>query len=254
MNTLMNALAHNPPLTFVHLYPREMNIYGDHGNFLTLQRRMQWRHIPFEVVNYHPGDRFPAQADLIIGGGGQDSGQSIICHDLPRIKEALTEHIESGAAALVVCGTYQLFGNSFKTVGGELIEGLGIFDLHTIGAKQRYIGNIVVESELFGTIVGYENHSGKTYLASGLTPLAKVLQGAGNNGADNTEGVHYQHALGTYIHGPLLPKNPAIADYLIAKALEHRLGRPVDPAELAPLLEVDECATQAARIARTRPR
>jgi CobQ-like glutamine amidotransferase family enzyme len=238
-------------LSILHLYPREMNIYGDHGNLLTLVRRMQWRGIEPRVLDHHPGAPLPPAFDIILGGGGQDSAQAAIHADLPHIKAPLTEAINAGTPALTICGTYQLFGNYFQTVAGEHIEGLGIFDLHTIGGEQRLIGNIVTQSERFGRIVGYENHSGKTYLGPGAQPLATVISGAGNNGTDKSEGIHHHHALGTYLHGPLLPKNPAIADYLIATALERRYGTD----GCLPLKSFDDhIAHKAAKMAATRPR
>jgi CobQ-like glutamine amidotransferase family enzyme len=235
-------------LTIAHLYPREMNMYGDHGNLLTLQRRLEWRGIDAEIINYHPGADFPSQADIVLGGGGQDSGQSIVQDDLPRISAQLHEQVEQGVPMLMVCGTYQLFGNYFETIGGEHIEGLGIFDLHTIGGPTRLIGNTVTASDRFGEIIGYENHSGKTYLAAHETPFAKVVSGAGNNGEDGTEGVLHNNAIGTYLHGPLLPKNPKIADFLLSTALERRYGS-------GSLEELDEALTnEARRIAKSRPR
>jgi CobQ-like glutamine amidotransferase family enzyme len=225
-----------------------MNIYGDHGNLLTLVRRLQWRGIGAEVVNYHPGATFPARADIILGGGGQDSGQTVVEEDLRRIHEPLRACVEAGTPALVVCGTYQLFGNYFETVRGEHIEGLGIFDLHTVGGEKRLIGNIVTRSERFGDIVGYENHSGKTRLGTDERPFAQVVVGAGNNGEDGTEGVLRHNAIGTYLHGPLLPKNPRVADFLISAALERRYGEGF-------LEELDDAlATEAQAVAKTRPR
>jgi CobQ-like glutamine amidotransferase family enzyme len=225
-----------------------MNIYGDHGNLLVLARRCQWRGIEVETIGHHPGAVFPEQADIILGGGGQDSGQGRIQADLPRIQGTLTRLVEDGVPALVVCGTYQLFGTYFKTIGGETIEGLGIFDLHTVGGKTRLIGNIVTHSSEFGEIIGYENHSGQTWLGTGMEPLARVVSGAGNNGQDGLEGARYKNALGTYLHGPLLPKNPRIADFLIQKALERRSGT-------LPLAELDEALAHSARQhAKERPR
>jgi CobQ-like glutamine amidotransferase family enzyme len=243
-------------LSVVHLYPREMDVNGDRGNLLVLLRRMQWRDIQVELTQYRPGDPFPHKADLLICGGGQiktPSDQPVVLQDLPRIKEPLRTCIEAGAAALCVCGGYQLFCNSITTAEGESVDGLGIFEAHTTVGEKRFTGNVVAEGEGFGTIVGFENHNGRTYLHGDQAPLARILVGAGNNGEDKTEGAWHHHALGTYLSGPLLPKNPAIADYLIAKALEHRLGRSVDPSELAPL-PIDAYAAQAADIARTRPR
>jgi CobQ-like glutamine amidotransferase family enzyme len=225
-----------------------MNIYGDHGNLLTLVRRLQWRGFEVEVFGYHPGGDVPAHADIILGGGGQDSGQSVVKEDLRRIGPTLCEHVEQGVPALVICGAYQLFGNYFQTVGGQNIEGLGIFDLHTVGGKKRLIGNIVTRSERFGEIIGYENHSGKTWLAAGEQPFAQVISGAGNNGEDGTEGIAHRNAIGTYLHGPLLPKNPALADFLIGKALERRYGEGF-------LEELDDALViEARRVAKTRPR
>ena len=243
-----------PTLTLVHLYPSEMSLNGDAGNLLTLLRRMQWRNIPVELVRHQVGDPFPNKADLIIGGGGQLIGPSPVQKDLLRNKDHLQTCIEEGVAALLVYGSYQLFGNYLSTASNETIEGLGIFDMYTVVGEQRFTGNVIALSERFGTIVGFENHSGKTYLAKEQSPLALVKQGAGNNDADKTEGVHHRCAIGTYLFGPLLPKNPAIADYLIAKALEHRLGVPIDPQELALLPEVDEFAAHAVAIAQRRPR
>jgi CobQ-like glutamine amidotransferase family enzyme len=235
-------------LCVAQLYPREMNIYGDHGNLLTLVRRLRWRGLEAEAISYHPGGDFPAQADILLGGGGQDSGQSVVKEDLRRIGPVLQERVEQGMPTLVICGTYQLFGNYFQTVGGQTIEGLGIFDLHTVGGKKRLIGNIVTKSERFGEIIGYENHSGKTWLAATEKPFAQVVSGAGNNGEDGTEGVLHHNAIGTYLHGPLLPKNPALADFLIKTALERRYGEGF-------LEELDDAlALEARKIARTRPR
>jgi CobQ-like glutamine amidotransferase family enzyme len=235
-------------LSIVHLYPREMNIYGDHGNLLTLIRRLQWRGVEAEVIGYHPGDDFPRSPDILLGGGGQDSGQSVVQGDLQRIRPLLHEQVEGGVPTLVICGTYQLFGTYFQTVGGETIEGLSIFDLHTEGGEKRLIGNIVTKSERFGEIIGYENHSGKTWLAPDEQPFAQVLSGAGNNGEDGTEGVLHCNAIGTYLHGPLLPKNPVLADFLVGKALERRYGDGT--------LEAldDALASEARRVAKTRPR
>jgi CobQ-like glutamine amidotransferase family enzyme len=236
-------------ITILNLYPREMNIYGDHGNLLTLQRRCAWRGIAANVVPFEVGDPYPQDVDLILGGGGQDSAQSAVQNDFRRIRPSLAAAIAAGTPALVICGTYQLFGHSFKTATGELIQGLGIFDLTTEAGPTRLIGNIVTQSNEFGQIVGYENHSGKTYLGPTATPLSHVQTGAGNNGADKTEGIRLANALGTYLHGPLLPKNPRIADFLIAHALEHRYGAlpTLDPLD-------DTLAAQAAATALTRPR
>jgi CobQ-like glutamine amidotransferase family enzyme len=241
-------------ITICHLYPREMNIYGDHGNLLTLIRRAEWRGVDVTVEQHHPGGTFPASCDLILGGGGQDSGQLTVQNDLPRIADSLRSLIDHDVPALVVCGTYQLFGNYFKTVNNERIEGLGIFDMHTVGGEQRMIGNIVTKNSEFGDIIGYENHSGLTWLGDGAAPFAEVVLGAGNNGADKTEGARYRNAIGTYLHGPLLPKNPAIADFLLACALRSKYGEAFDKQSLVALEGTDELADKARSVAAARPR
>lgn len=238
-------------IKLLNLYPRQMNIYGDAGNLQVLAQRSKWRGIEVEVVNFGPGDAVAqlADIDLILGGGGQNSGQALVQADLLRISPAVRQLVEDDVPALVVCGTFQLFGNYFKTCDEEVIEGIGIFDMHTLGHPERRIGNIVVSSDDFGELIGYENHSGKTYLGQSQTPLARVVSGSGNNGEDNTEGARYRNVLGTYLHGPLLPKNPRVADFLIATALEHRYGEAV---ELAPL--PDRWVEQARSVAKGRPR
>lgn len=238
-------------IKILSLYPRQMNIYGDAGNLQVLTQRSKWRGITTEVVNFGPGDDATqlTNVDLILGGGGQDSGQAAVHEDLLRIAPCLHELVEDGVPALVVCGAFQLFGNYFKTYEGEVIEGIGIFDMRTLGYPERRIGNIVINSSDFGEIIGYENHSGKTYLGADLAPLAQVVSGSGNNGEDSTEGARYKNALGTYLHGPLLPKNPHVADYLIATALEHRYGKAIALEDLP-----DTWVHQAREVAKNRPR
>ncbi len=241
-----------PELTVVHLYPHEMDINGDYGNLLTLLKRMQWRGIPVKRVRHNIGDEFPQDADIIFGGGGEITDKSDVHCDILRIKDQLRFVVEQGAATLVFGGSYQLFGSGIKLENSEELEGLGLFDMHTVIEGERFIGNVAAKSDRFGTIVGFENHAGKTYLKERFKPLAQVTKGLGNNGSDSGEGVHYRHAIGSYLYGPLLPKNPAIADYLIHKALEHHLGRRVAADELALLTEVDACAVKAAEIALSR--
>jgi CobQ-like glutamine amidotransferase family enzyme len=246
-------------LNILNLYPRQMNIYGDTGNLLVLQRRAQWRGIDVRVTDFNPGDLLPApqQVDIIVGGGGQDSGQAVIQQDLQRIAADLHAMVEAGTPTLVVCGTYQLFGNYFKTFEGTVIEGIGIFNAHTIGGDRRMIGNIVTRNSDFGELIGYENHSGKTYLGAGLEPLAMVISGDGNNGTDKTEGARYKNALGTYLHGPLLPKNPQIADFLLKTALTNTYGTEATSffAEKPEGLALDDSLVEPARkAAKERPR
>lgn len=211
-----------PMITIVQLYGRDMNIYGDDGNLLVLQKRLEWMGIPVSIVVYNPGDVFPRTADIVIGGGGQDSGQDNIQQDLLNIGDHLKRLAERGVPMLMVCGLYQLFGHSFKTSDGHVIKGIGLLDVKTVAGSERLIGNIVTESKQFGEIIGYENHSGQTFLGKGVQPLAEVRVGAGNNLKDISEGARYKNVIGTYLHGSLLPKNPAIADYLIHTALANK--------------------------------
>lgn len=211
-------------LTILQLYPRDMNIYGDHGNMLVLKRRAQWHGYAVEVIEYNPGDTFPKKVDLIIGGGGQDSGQDKIQADLLKIGPTLKKLAESDVPMLVICGLYQLFGKFFKTQDGHIIEGIDLLDIETVAGPERLIGNIVTHSEQFGDIIGYENHSGQTFLGDGVTALGAVIRGAGNNGQDDFEGARYRNIIGSYLHGSLLPKNPAVADWLIEQAATNKYG------------------------------
>jgi lipid II isoglutaminyl synthase (glutamine-hydrolysing) len=212
------------PLTILHLYPRDMNIYGDNGNVLVLKRRAEWRGYDVELVNYNPGDTFPKNPDLIIGGGGQDSGQDKIQQDLLKIAPDLIRLAENNTPMLVICGLYQLFGKFFRTQDGHVIKGIGLLDVETVAGPERLIGNIITSSDDFGDIIGYENHSGQTYLGDSIQPLGTVIKGAGNNGHDDYEGARYMNVIGSYLHGSLLPKNPAIADWLVRKAAEKKYG------------------------------
>jgi len=219
-------------LRVAHLYPRLMNIYGDRGNIMCLRHRCQARGIAFELTELGPGDRLdPAAHDLIFAGGAQDREQRGVVDDLLATKaDALREAVEADVVLLAVCGAYQLFGRSYREASGAELPGAAIFDLRTEhpgpGAK-RCIGNIVAEWDAPGgtqTIVGFENHGGRTRLGPGVRPLARVRHGYGNNGEDRTEGAVYRNACGTYIHGSLLPKNPALADHLLRLALGRRHG------------------------------
>jgi CobQ-like glutamine amidotransferase family enzyme len=209
-----------------------MNIYGDRGNVMCLRHRCEARGIGFELTELSLGDRLdPAACDLIFAGGAQDREQRGVVDDLLATKaEALREAVESDVAVLAVCGAYQLFGRYYREASGAELPGAGVFDLHTEhpgeGAR-RCIGNIVAEWDAPGgtqTIVGFENHGGRTRLGPGVRPLARVRHGYGNNGEDGGEGAVYRNAIGTYVHGSLLPKNPALADHLIRLALRRRHG------------------------------
>jgi len=213
-------------LRLAHLYPRLMNIYGDRGNIICLERRCQQRGIAFEVEDLELGDEFkPEEYDLVFIGGAQDREQRRVAQDLVACKgEALREAVESGVALLAVCGGYQLLGRFYRTAQGEDLPGVGVFDLwtaHPGPQARRFIGNVVVEWQ-GRTLVGFENHGGRTHLGEGVAPLGRVVVGFGNNGEDGGEGAVHRNAYGTYLHGALLPKNPCFADHLIETALRCR--------------------------------
>jgi CobQ-like glutamine amidotransferase family enzyme len=241
-------MTDNKSITLLQLYPRDMNIYGDWGNTLVLKRRLEWHGYMVNLIEYNPGDTFPSSVDLIVGGGGQDSGQTKIGDDLLAISSKLVDLAEDGVPMLMICGLYQQFGHFFKTKDGDIIKGIGLLDIETYGGDERLIGNIITESEEFGTIIGYENHSGQTMLGPKASPLGRIVRGAGNNGKDETEGARYRNVIGTYMHGSLLPKNPAIADYLIECAVLRKYG------EFHSTVVDDRFATAAREIAVKRPR
>lgn len=230
-------------LRLAHLYPGVMNIYGDRGNVLALKYRCESRGIALEVTEIEVGDAFdPAAFDLVLIGGGQDREQRRIADDLVSKGAALREAIDGGLPALAVCGGFQLFGHRYVDHEGGVIPGIGVFDMetrHRGPRADRCIGDVVLETE-FGEVVGFENHGGRTYLAPGQAPFGKVRRGFGNNAGDGGEGARRKNAIGTYLHGSLLPKNPALADALIRAALQRRYGEGV---ELPPL---DDAAEQAA--------
>ena len=218
-------------ITILQLYPNELNVYGDNGNILCLEKRLEWRGIVAEIITHNIGDKFDYQPDIMISGGGQDSNQTKIGDDLLKNAKKIAQLVERGVPTLLICGSYQLFGQYFETEAGEEITGAAILELFTRAEEQRLIGNIVINSPKFGQIVGYENHSGQTFLGRRLQPLGTVVKGVGNNLLDNHEGVLYKNLIGTYCHGPILPKNPKIADFLIKQALKNRGER----ADLQPL-------------------
>ena len=202
----------------VHLYPEEMNLYGDKGNVICMKKRLEARNYKVDVINVGIGERIP-DFDIMFIGGGQDKEMSIVRRDVRRKAEELTYYIHSGKTILAICGGYQLLGEYYKTSSSQVIELSGALPFFTEGAKQRMIGNIVFESP-FGKVVGFENHSGKTYVANELRPLGRVISGYGNNGEDGSEGVLYKNTFGTYAHGAVLPKNPLLADEIIKRALQ----------------------------------
>ena len=210
-----------------HLYPSLMNIYGDRGNILCLQRRCRLRDIELTVTPLDVGDELrSADFDLLFMGGAQDREQTLVCQDLAATKSALRDAVEDGVVFLGVCGGYQLSGRFYRGADGIDMGGAGVFDLYTLhpGPKaKRLIGNLVAEWE-GGSLAGFENHGGRTYLGSGCEPLARVLRGHGNDGESGFEGARYRNAFGSYLHGPILPKNTAFADRLVSLALERRYG------------------------------
>lgn len=232
----------------LQLYPRDMNIYGDWGNALVLAQRLRWHGYTPELLEYNVGDEFPADIDLIVGGGGQDSGQLVIQDDLFSRGPVLKELAEDGTPMLVICGLYQLFGKFFKTRTGSVIPGIGILDVETHGTDERLIGNVAVSSPEFGTVLGYENHSGQTTLGAGLAPLGSSAKGTGNNSSDGQEGARYRNIVASYLHGSLLPKNPALADFLIRTAVERKYG------SFSPGAPDDSYAALAREHAARRPR
>jgi CobQ-like glutamine amidotransferase family enzyme len=237
----------------VHLYPDLMSVYGDRGNVLTLARRAEWRGIDLQVRELSIGDALdPKEADLIFFGGGQDREQAVVSPDfLAQKGEAVCEAVDDGAALLSVCGGYQLLGTSYTTVDGQELPGAGLFDVRSVPGPRRHIGNVLIETVLDGelrTLVGFENHSGRTYLGPGVPELGRTVVGAGNNGEDGTEGAVYRGAIGCYLHGSLLPKNPWLADRLLAHALRHARGEPVPLAPLDDRLEEEAHAAVEARV------
>jgi len=229
-------------LRIVHLYPELLNLYGDSGNILVLRRRMEWRGMRPEVVEVHMDDT-PSfvDADIVFIGGGSDREQKIVCDRLLAHRDELVPYVEDGGVLAAVCGGYQLLGESYL-MDDEKVPGLSLVDLYTDRGSPRLIGNVCVESRISPhPIVGYENHGGRTHLGPGVEPMGRVVHGYGNDGESGYEGCLYKNVVGTYVHGPLLPKNPGVADHLISRALERRYGE----ADLAPLDDSVELAANA---------
>ena len=236
-------------LRIAHLFPELLNLYGDGGNVIVLQKRCQWRGIDVEVVPVRYGDR-PSFSDVDVAfiGGGSDREQKIVCDQLQAVGDELRAYVADGGVLLAVCGGYQLLGHSYL-MGDEEVRGLSLVDLYTDRGEPRLIGNVMVESAICADpIVGYENHGGRTHLGQGVRPLGRVLSGHGNDGVSGEEGCLWNNVVGTYVHGPLLPKNPGVADWLLARALERR-GL---PAELEPLDDAAEHEANAVMCARMR--
>jgi lipid II isoglutaminyl synthase (glutamine-hydrolysing) len=236
------------------LYPDLMNIYGDRGNILTLLKRAEWRDYDARLLELGRGTtQHMEEVDVFFFGGGQDREQALVYEDLLEHKQPPLERaVQAGAAVLAVCGGYQLLGHYYQTAEGERFPGIGLIDVRTEAGKKRFIGDVVVDTEIEditpSTLVGFENHSGRTFLGPKAAPLGRVRLGFGNNGSDGTEGYLQAGVLGTYLHGSLLPKNPHLADYLIRSALRRR-----GVAELSPLDDSVELAAHA-RILERAPR
>jgi CobQ-like glutamine amidotransferase family enzyme len=236
-------VSSNGTFTIGWLYADLMNIYGDRGNVLTLARRAEWRGFDPRVIELGRGaSEQMGGVDVFFFGGGQDREQALIYDDLRQYKQdSLQKAVQDGAQILAVCGGYQLLGHYYQTAAGERFDGIGMLDVKTEAGKKRFIGDVVVQAALQdltpSTIVGFENHSGRTFLGGNARPLGKVLQGKGNNGSDRTEGAVQGNIIGTYMHGSLLPKNPHLADHIIGRALRRRGGASLSPlddsAELA---------------------
>ncbi|GAB49260.1 type 1 glutamine amidotransferase [Mobilicoccus pelagius] len=243
--------ARKGTIRMVHLYPREMSIYGDRGNTRALAMRARRHGYDAVVHEHHPGGEYPRDVDVVLGGGGQDSGQDRVREDLAAIGPTLAAQARDGMPMLMICGMYQLFGHDFRTHTGRVIPGLGILDVTTRGNDVRMIGPVLLRTE-FGDVVGYENHSGSTERGEGQAPLGTVEYGRGNNGRDGTEGAIRDHVYGTYLHGPVLPANPAFIDRLLRQAVE-RSGAAFEPAVIddtladhARLRQVERLRTAAA--------
>lgn len=244
-------------LKIVWLYAKNMNIYGDHGNILALKKQAEMRGIDAEIVKYDVGDEFPADADAVIGGGGQDSGQKKIRDDLLKIAPKLKELADNNVPMLMICGLYQLFGEYFETSTGERIPGICLFEgVKTVAGDTRIIGNIVETSKDFGEVVGYENHSGQTFVENSSLVFATSKKNEGNNLGDSGEGVRYKNVIGTYLHGALLPKNPQISEFILREACKNRGEKMPDilPEFANDFAQLAEITMKARNIAKSRAR
>lgn len=211
-------------ITIGHLYPDLLNLYGDRGNIQCLLKRCTWRGMEARVNSFELNDPIDfSSLDIVLLGGGSDREQMLVCEKLKEIQKDFKAYVEDNGVVIAVCGGYQLLGNYYKTDQG-VITGLELVDLYTEQEEGRLISNIVLQSDLFEMpVVGFENHGGRTQIGTNK-PLGKVLYGSGNDGKSGYEGVVYKNVIGTYLHGPLLPKNPQIADWLIERALQRKYG------------------------------
>lgn len=212
-------------LTLFHFFPDRLNLYADHGNVMILKKRCEWRGIDLRIVQVNQAGEYQlSEADILLIGGGSDREQSLCTQELEKIKDELKSAIDDGITGAAICGGYQFLGDYYKTSSGEKMKGLGLLDFYTksVPHVKRMIGDLFVNSTIFGNIVGYENHCGETFHS--YEPLGTVIKGFGNNHSSQSEGLIYNHLIGTYLHGPLFSKNPQIADWMISKALERKYG------------------------------
>jgi CobQ-like glutamine amidotransferase family enzyme len=240
-----------------HLYPEYLNIYADRGNIAVFERRSTLRGHELEVSAISIGDDLvPGEYDLLYIGGGQDREQALIAPDLAAKGDAVKEAVEAGAAVLAVCGGYQLLGRGYRDRYGAVMPGVGLFPHDTVAGERRMIGDVLLECELEPgerrTVAGFENHAGRTRLDAGAQPLGRVLAGFGNDGDSGFEGCRVGRALGTYLHGPLLPRNPWLADWILSQALAHATGG--EPPRLEPLPDRLEAEAHAVSARRARER
>jgi CobQ-like glutamine amidotransferase family enzyme len=238
-------------LHILQLYLEEMNAYGDQGNLLALSVRARRRGLEPVVHHHSPGGELPDEVDIVLGGGGADAAQQEVQHDVVRVGGRLRALVDDGVPMLAVCATYQLFGNGYRTGPGVEVEGIGIFDADTAAPEHgdRLIGNVAITTEFAGTVYGFENHSGRTVLAAGQAPFGVVAHGKGNNGSDGLEGARTRNAFGTYLHGPVLPSNPAFTDYLLRLAVS-RTGDELAQGDLDDSLAADVRLAAARRVRR----
>ena len=228
----------NLKISIAHLYPKLLNLYGDIGNVITLKKRCEWRGIEIEFDEIEIGDSINDH-DLYFIGGGQDKQQQDVARELCKNKENLLTQRDNGSVFLGICGGYQLLGHYYQPFDGEKLKGISLLDAYTVAGKKRFIGNVTAKTDLVTpeTLVGFENHSGLTYLQGDTKPLAVVTTGNGNNGKDKTEGAYFKNVFGTYLHGSFLPKNPHFADFLIELALEKRYGEKIQLSKLDDTIE-----------------
>jgi lipid II isoglutaminyl synthase (glutamine-hydrolysing) len=244
-------------LTVGHLYPDYLNIYADRGNMAVLARRASWRGFDLELVPIGLDEALPpGEHDLLYVGGGQDREQALIASDIAARGPVLAEAVAAGVVVLAVCGGYQLLGRHYRDRYGSELPGAGLLPLHTVAGERRMIGDVLLECELVPgerrTLAGFENHAGRTFLDPGAEPLGRVVSGFGNDGGSGFEGCRAGRVIGTYLHGPLLPRNPWFADWLLAQAEAHRTGG--DPPVFEPLGDEFEAEAHSVAAARARAR